>query len=96
MSKKILAAIAASCILSSCFSVTLRPEGEVKLISPPTTETSYDFFFWGLAKKYNFDAKAMCPKGIRQIQTQTSVVDGLLTVITLGVYSPRSVLVWCN
>jgi len=85
--------------LSGCYSVTLRPQGETKLISAPTKETSYDFFFWGLAKKYNLDGKALCPAAastVRQIQIQNSLVDGLLTVITLGIYAPRSVSVWCN
>lgn len=99
MVKKTIAALTLltlSCILSSCYSVTLRPEGEAKLISEPTAETSYDFFFWGLAKKYNIDGKALCSGGVRQVQAQTTLVDGLLTVVTIGIYSPRSVRVWCK
>jgi len=96
MLKRIIATAAVAVVLNGCYAVTLRPQGEAKLISEPARETSYDFYFWGLSKKYNIDGKAMCSTGLRQLQVRTSLVDGLLTLVTLGIYSPRSVAVWCN
>lgn len=94
--KALIVSVALGLSLTGCYSITLRPQGEAKLISEPTKEVSYDFFFWGIAKKYNIDVKGMCPSGLRQVQTRTTPMDSLLTLITFGIYSPRSLSVWCN
>ena len=41
-------------------------------------------------------AYQMCPGGVSRIQTGLSFVDLVLTVITIGIYTPRSYEIECG
>jgi len=84
-------------ILTSCSTVTLRPEGTAKLGSEPTWSQSNNYFLWGLIGDHRVDTERVCgERGVRQMQAQDTFVDGLLALITLGIYAPRTSKVWCN
>jgi hypothetical protein len=84
-------------VLSSCSTVTLRDRGVAKIDSEPTYSDSKPFFLWGIVGKNHVDVKTVCNgRGAVQLQSQQTFVDGLLGVITLGIYSPRTAKVWCN
>ena len=54
------------------------------------------FFAWGLyPAKIEYDAAKLCPQGIYEVYQYTTVVDGLLSEITLGFYLPRTLRVTC-
>lgn len=84
--------------LSGCASVTISPVDAPKLTSEPTYEERMDFYFWGLSPDaQQVEVNNVCAgTGVRQMQAQTKLEDGIFTVITLGIFSPRSVKVWCE
>ncbi len=82
---------------SGCFSVTSRPDGGFKTAGKPTFEQRQDFFLWGLVGESHIDTKAVCGgKKVVQMQSQRTFVDGLLGLVTLGIYAPESARVWCS
>ena len=82
---------------TGCYSVTIRPEGGFKMATQPSFEQRQDFYLWGLVGESHIDTAKICPKaGPSQMQSQTTVVDGLLGLITLGIYSPETAKVWCK
>ncbi len=83
--------------LVACHSVTVRPEGITKRIDRPDYEEQKDFFLFGLVNEHAVDVRPICKSGgIDQMQAQSTFVDSLLTAVTLGIYTPRSVRVWCH
>jgi len=84
-------------MLASCATSTIRPEGTAKTSSDPTWSDTKDFFLWGLVNKHRVNTKRVCgDRGVKQVQAQTSFVNGLLTILTLGIYAPRTAKIWCN
>lgn len=85
-------------LLSGCASVTITPSDEPKLTSMPTYEQSLDFYFWGLSPDWQeVNVDDVCyGSGVRQMQAQTTFEDGLFGAITLGIFAPRTVKVWCD
>lgn len=81
---------------AGCFSVTSRPNGGFKVASAPTYEKRQDFYLWGLVGEAHINTKAVCGGEPAQIQSQKTVVDSLLTLVTLGIYSPESAKIWCK
>jgi hypothetical protein len=85
-------------VLSGCASVTITPSDEPKLTSAPTYERSLDFYFWGLSPDWQeVNVDDVCyGSSVRQMQAQTTFEDGLFGAITLGIFAPRTVKVWCE
>ena len=77
-------------------SVTIRDQGVQQLDTVPTYESTRHFFFWGLSGPLYLNVNIIC-KGKRplQLRTFTTLKDGILNFVTLGIYAPRSVAVWC-
>jgi len=83
--------------LMACATVTIRPGGGEKDTRDPTYSKTETFFFWGLVGENHVNVKAVCgDKAVKQMQSQNTFVNGLLGAITLGIYAPRSVNIWCE
>lgn len=83
--------------VSACSTVTINPDGRAKLAGEPSYQDSKSFFFWGLVGEHHVDVQRICNgKEPAQMQSQQTFTDGLLSQITLGIYMPYSVKVWCN
>ncbi len=78
--------------LAGCYNVSyttnLTGSGQYK-------EDRGDFFFWGLAGEKVIDMKVACPQGVARWRSQQTFVDGLLGLVTLGIYIPRHVQLEC-
>ena len=84
-------------VATGCYSVTSRPDGAFKVATPPTFEQRQDFYLWGLVGESHIDTKQVCAKSQTvQMQSQMTFVDGLLGLITLGIYSPQTAKVGCK
>ncbi len=84
-------------LATACSTVTITAKGSSKRSTAPTYSERKPFFLGGLIGEANIDAKAICNgKNIQQIQTKEYFLDGFLNVITLSIYSPRVVQVWCE
>jgi hypothetical protein len=96
MKKMILVAFMLA-LTSACTTVTIRDQGTVKISSTPSYSKTNHFFFWGLVGHSTINVTQICGgKAPVQMQTEQTFVDGLLRVITLGIYTPRSAYVWCT
>jgi hypothetical protein len=80
-------------VLAGCYRATidtgLRPSGD---------EIRNDWahsYIAGLVPPSTVETAARCPDGVAQVQTQLSFLNMLANVVTLGIYSPMSVLVRC-
>jgi hypothetical protein len=85
--------------LSACAKATIRPNGGPALSSStaPNYEESKPYFMWGLVGEHDINVKQVCgEKDVEQMQSRTTFVDGLLTLFTLGIYSPKTAMVWCK
>jgi hypothetical protein len=95
--KHLFGVLLCTSMLVGCAAVTIQPREMLRLKTPPTYESREDFFLWGLIGEKHVNVRQYCSgEEPRQMQAQTTLTDGLLTLITFGIYSPRSVRIWCE
>ena len=84
--------------LTGCASVTATPDQRPKTAAEPTHQETKHFFLWGLTPSSHYvDLNEVCPdQDVRQVQAQTTFANGFLGALTWGVYSPRTIKVWCE
>ena len=90
--KKIVAVSAILFFFSGCFTTSYETG---RFGGGQEVRKDADFFLWGLVGDYNFILSELCPNGVSQFRNQATFVDGLLTVLTLGIYAPRTVVLEC-
>ncbi|CAN5925043.1 hypothetical protein BH11MYX4_BH11MYX4_45150 [soil metagenome] len=54
------------------------------------------YFIFGLVGDYEVNVKEFCPNGVYEIATGNNFATWFLRVITIGIYSPRKVNIWCS
>jgi hypothetical protein len=91
---KLIALAATAALAAGCFKVTyqnpmLPPNGVMH-------DGTSSFFILGLVGDSRIPAWQMCPGGVSRIQTGLSFGDLVLTVITIGIYTPRSYEIDCG
>jgi hypothetical protein len=86
--------LAAVCLVASaCYHQivqTGRTPGTT-VVQKPWTAT----WLWGLVAAKPIDVSPQCTSGIATVETQLTVPNWLASLVTLGIYSPRSVTVTC-
>ena len=85
--KKILAVATLVATLSGCCTQNF-PLSQERMPTVPTYEGTSHFILWGLGQE-----KTINPK---DVNTHYSFVQGLITGITYGIYSPRGYSVYCE
>jgi len=88
--------IAAALVGSGCFRHIMEVSG-----TTPAAEPSYDawhsHFILGLVDGAEpVQLRAACPQGVARIESYLSAGGAILTVITLGIWSPFTVQVYCD
>jgi hypothetical protein len=54
------------------------------------------FFIFGLVGEENLDVRQFCADGrVAEVNTQETFLNGLVTLLTIGIYAPRTVYVTC-
>jgi hypothetical protein len=54
------------------------------------------FFIFGLVGEAELDVRQFCPDGrVAELQTQETFLNGLVGLLTIGIYAPRTVYVTC-
>ena len=97
MLKQGVAACLAALMLAGCAAVTVRPDGGGRVAGAPDFQESRSYFLWGLIGEHTIDVAEICGKsGVEQFQSIFTFGDGLLGVVTLGLYTPKTAKVWCN
>ena len=85
-------ALAAVLSLAGCHAVRYdagRPA------SPRRWERTVHFFLWGLVGKPAIELDEACPEGAARFRNEARLGDWVAEVATLGVWSPRTVVVEC-
>ena len=86
-----------STLLQCCSTITIHSKQSGKFTTAPTFQKSNNYYFWGLIGEYRFNVKEICnEKEVLQIQSQATLKNLLFSFITLGIYSPHSIKIWCN
>lgn len=80
----------------STVTVDLAPDSERKLLAFPSYQERKGYLFWGLVNN-DFNESEICQEGaVRLMEHDASLVDGVFSTATFGIYSPRTVKVWCD
>jgi hypothetical protein len=88
-----LACALAALLLAGCYTVSYRTD---LAGNEQYREERGDFFLFGLIGDKTVDLKALCPQGVSRWKSQQTFVDGLLGLLTIGIYIPRHVTVECS
>jgi hypothetical protein len=84
-------------LLAGCASVTVRPDGGPKLTTRPDYAQSKAYYFWGLGGVHTIDVAAICgERNATQFQSRYEALDVAYSIVTLGVYMPKTARVWCD
>lgn len=90
-------ALAAAVLLSGCVSTKVALSKDWHHARKPDYEDYFDYYLFGTIGRNNVDIQRACmerrPEGFERTRT---VEDGILTYMTLGIYSPLTVRVWCT
>lgn len=89
----VLAAALALTTSTACFHATVetgRPAGAT-VIQKPWVST----FIFGLVPASEIDVTRQCPGGVARVETQQSFVNGLVGILTFGIYTPQSATITC-
>ncbi|NND36137.1 MAG: Bor family protein [Gammaproteobacteria bacterium] len=94
---RLILVLCAVMVIAGCSTITINPRSEIVVRDEPSYEQTRDFFLWGLVGEERVNVTEACDgKAVAQMQSQATFVNGFLGLITLGIYSPHTVKVWCE
>ena len=85
----------AGLLITGCAQQTFTVQNKLAAVAPKETITHH-FFVSGIGQKKTVDAAKIC--GAKDVvkQKQQTFVNGLLSFITLGIYTPLEARVYCS
>ena len=86
------AALVLGLAAAGCYRVAY--ETDLPAGGPVRTQTA-TFFLGGLIGETTVDLQALCPNGVARWQNEASPVDTILTYVTVGIFTPRTITVTC-
>ncbi len=90
-----LTLVAAALLVTAAGCHTMRFE----LVNEPAASVVSEhksYFLWGLAPTMDVNVLDKCPNGAAAVREQTTFLDGLMGLPTLGIWSPRSTKYYCR
>ncbi len=97
------AALAAALAAGGCHTMYFETgdipvEGLIQAGAPPAQvrEERKSYFFWGLTPHRTIDIREKCPQGALAVMEETTFLDGLGDLVTLGIWAPRSSTYYCR
>ncbi len=95
MNMKIISVISII-LLSGCAAQTFNINGAAGEV--PTTQVSHHFFIAGIGQEKVLDAAEICGgvDKVVKVEAQLTFINGLLGLITLGIYTPRDAKIYCK
>jgi hypothetical protein len=69
-----------------------------EVANEPHSRVVYDrksFFLYGLVPTKQVDVARHCPAGVAAVREETRFSDGFFSVVTLGIWQPRSSWYYC-
>ena len=99
MDKKLLllSFVLLSLILGGCSSVNIRTDDAPEKRQEPDYQQRFSYWWWGLRGEHTVNVREVClEKKVEQLQAVSTFSDTVLTIITLGIYQPRTARIWCE
>ena len=94
---KIILGMLAVLMVTGCMSTRVALSPKWNRSTPPVYIDYMDYYLLGLVGHPSLDLNKICmdqqPLGLQKIKT---VEDSIITAVTLGIYSPLTVKVWCG
>ncbi|AMX03608.1 Bor family protein [Microbulbifer thermotolerans] len=96
MKIKLFSAFLASSLLFGCASQTFTINGEGGEV--PTSQKTQHFFVSGIGQEKITNAAEICggAENIVKVEAQHTFMNGFLSFITYGIYTPRDAKVYCK
>ena len=96
MKSKILILLISTAFLGGCASQTFTINGDSGEL--PTSQKTQHFFISGIGQEQTTNAAAVCGGAdkIIKVEAQQTFINGLLGLVTSGIYTPRSAKVYCK
>ena len=95
-----LIAIISSLFLCSCSTQRIAVGSKSREVPKTNPHYSYwdNFLFWGVGQTKFNNAQELCKNnnGVDFVETRLSFAQGLLTGLTYGIYSPRTINIYCK
>lgn len=85
--------VAALCLLPGCYHATVETG-----LTPSNVTLEQPFasaWVYGLVPPKTVEAAERCSSGVAKVETQQSFLNGLVGVLTLGIYTPMNIKVTC-
>ncbi len=94
--KQSICIIAVATLVNGCAAQTFNINGNTGEV--PTDQKSQHFFISGIGQEKITDAAELCggAENIIKVETQHTFINGLLGLITFGIYTPRDSKVYCK
>jgi hypothetical protein len=80
-------------LVSGCY--TTRIETGLPASTTVIKKTFASCWIYGLVPPATVKSAAICPNGVAVVETQQSFANGLVRVLTLGIYTPVQIVVIC-
>jgi len=95
MMKKVLLTVVFAALLSGCAQQTFNMDQGVA--TQPKAVTTHHFFVNGIGQHKMVDAAKVCGGAdkVSRVEVQETFANGLLSLVTFGIYSPREARVYC-
>jgi hypothetical protein len=93
MSRRLAVVVAFVLPTTACFHQVVQSG-----LTPSSTVVEKPFvatWLWGIVPADPIDVRQSCPSGVATVETQQSFMNGLVGVLTLGIYSPQRLRVTC-
>jgi hypothetical protein len=94
--KHIMLLILAS-LLTGCMSTNFVLDANWNYRSAPTYEDYFDTWWWGLSGSPEVSLQKVCmdqkPLAFQRVK---SLEDIIISTVTLGIYAPTTVKIWCG
>lgn len=101
--KRSLPLLAGALLLGACYHATIEnmPAPAAGIAQQgsaggQTTDIWANSFIYGLVAPPAVDAKSKCPNGVSKVETQMTFVQGLVGMITSGIYTPMTISITCR
>jgi hypothetical protein len=90
-----LVCIALMVALAGCYEHTFTV-GAGAPYAPVVEDEWQNFWLGGLIGHYRLDVERLCPTGDATIETKQTFLNGLVSALTSGIYTPTTVKVRCR
>lgn len=88
-----LTVLLAATLLAGCYHATIDTG-----VKPSTTTIEHKWasgWVFGLVPPKAVETAAKCPSGVSKVETQISFLNGLVSLLTLSIYTPMDIRVTC-